>query len=116
MTRFFLLALRNSAVTGLKIRRRQSSRTGPSASRRRRPARGRAGGPSLTLLPAERRPQPEVEVLHVRAARTHDLLGGGQDLLERLEMQAEAREVGRPAVFVLTQGEGEGVSLRLKDS
>ena len=31
-------------------------------------------------------------------------------------MQAEAREVGRPAVFVLTQGEGEGVSLRLQDS
>src|SRR2546429_9635010 len=64
---------------------------------------------SRAPLASERLEQPEVEVLQVAGARPEDLLCGGQDVFQRLDVQAEAREIGRAAVLLLPEGEGQRV-------
>src|SRR5213596_3424670 len=133
MTRFFLSSLRNSAVTGLKVSRRLSSRTTVSKGkgrltkspgsfttratwpkRRKRPY----SVTSMTtkqdqMVSAARRPPTSARVR--AGARPEDLLRGREDLFQRLDVQAEARQVGRAVVLLLAEGEGQRVPLREKE-
>src|SRR5256886_16247616 len=97
------------------IRRPPRSTLFPYTTLFRSRARGSASALPLAPLASERLEQPEVEVLHVAGARAKDLLRRRQHVLQRLDLQAEARQVGRAAVLLLPEGERARVSLGLED-